>query len=311
MIVLCMPANSMLKLNETSGYVGRFAPSPSGPLHFGSLVAAVGSYLQARKAQGRWLVRIEDIDPPREVKGASQLILDTLEQHHLLWDEAPVFQSQRSALYDSRIADLIEQGLTYYCHCTRAELATLGAGNLCPCASMQQARAGAAIRFNNSHAPQQFFDLVQGHVLANNSDNEAQFAIKRKDGLYAYQLAVVADDIAQGVSQIVRGADLLHATFYQLALYQALGVTAPSYAHLPVVESLPGQKLSKQNHAPALDNKTARQNIIDALTFLGLEPTTVLKSAQITDLLEWAVNVWELKAIPAKLASNDNRIQAL
>lgn len=305
-----MPVKSMLPINESSGYVGRFAPSPSGPLHFGSLVAALGSYLQARKAQGRWLVRIEDIDPPREVKGASEQILDTLVQHQLLWDEDPVYQSQRSTLYDAKITWLIEQGLTYYCHCTRTELTRLGSG-LCGCITDKKSATGAAIRFKNNHAPEQFFDLVQGQVNAVASHTEAQFAIKRKDGFYAYQLAVVVDDIAQGITQVVRGADLLHATFYQLALYQALGVSAPSYAHLPVVESQPGQKLSKQNHALAIDNKTARKNIVDALIFLGLEPPVLLKRAQIQDLLDWAVNVWELGCVPAKLASNDNRISQL
>ncbi|WP_340679212.1 tRNA glutamyl-Q(34) synthetase GluQRS [Paraglaciecola sp.] len=306
-----MPAKSNLSVNKTSTYVGRFAPSPSGPLHFGSLVAALGSYLQARKAKGRWFVRIEDIDPPREVIGASQQILDTLEQHSLLWDDIPVYQSQRGELYDSKIAWLIEQGHTYYCQCTRADLAVLGGGTLCACAIKNQAVAGAAIRFNNTQVPTQFNDVVQGRVCANKNSSEAQFAIKRKDGLYAYQLAVVVDDIAQGVTQVVRGADLLHATFYQLALYQAFGLAAPSYAHLPVVESQPGKKLSKQNHALALDNKTARQNIIDALFFLGLEPPILLKSAPLQELLDWALNVWEIRTIPAKLASNDNRIQAL
>jgi glutamyl-Q tRNA(Asp) synthetase len=304
-----MPANT--NINKTSAYVGRFAPSPSGPLHFGSLVAALGSYLQARQAKGRWLVRIEDIDPPREVKGASQQILDTLELHQLLWDDIPVYQSQRSALYDHKIAWLAEQDFTYYCHCTRAELAAFGSHTLCSCALTRNATLSGAIRFNNVQAPKQFFDLVQGQVWAAENNSEAQFAIKRKDGLYAYQLAVVVDDIAQGITEVVRGADLLHATFYQLALYQAFGVAAPSYAHLPVVESSPGKKLSKQNHALALDNKSARQNIVDALSFLGLEPPSLLKSAQLQELLAWAVNVWEIRAIPAKLASNDNRIQRL
>ena len=303
-----MSANKNFIVNKPAAYVGRFAPSPSGPLHFGSLVAALGSYLQARKAKGRWLVRIEDIDPPREVKGASQTILDTLEQHQLLWDDIPVYQSQRSTLYDNKIAWLIAQGDTYYCHCSRASLASLGKHALCLCATNKQAVSGASIRFNNTQAPRAFFDGVQGKVCAIQNANEAQFAIKRKDGLYAYQLAVVVDDIAQGITQVVRGADLLHATFYQLALYQAFGIEAPEYAHLPVVESRPGQKLSKQNHAIALDNKTAKKNIIDALNFLGLEPSSLLKTADLKDVLEWAVNVWELKAIPAKLASNDNRI---
>ena len=304
-----MPVTPTPQQNHYSAYVGRFAPSPSGPLHFGSLVAALGSYLQARHAKGKWLVRIEDIDPPREVQGASQAILDTLEQHQLFWDQAPLYQSQRSEHYDNAIARLIEKGLTYYCHCSRASLTALGDQTLCACVNAKPNPVGAAIRFKNSNAPHQFYDLVQGQVDAQHSSTEAQFAIKRKDGLYAYQLAVVVDDIAQGVTQVVRGADLLHATFYQLALYQAFAATPPEYAHLPVVESQPGKKLSKQNHAQALDNKNARHNVVHALAFLGMTLPQSLHNGPLPLVLEWATEHWRLSAVPRKLARNDNRIQ--
>lgn len=293
---------------QVNDYIGRFAPSPSGPLHFGSLVAALGSYLQARKSAGKWLLRIEDIDPPREVNGATEQILKTLELHHLYWDDEPVYQSQRYELYDRKIAQLSQQNLTFYCGCTRAQLAATNAQQLCPCANLRTPLKNAAIRFNNQNCPVFFNDVVQGQVDLAEYDSEMQFTIKRKDGLYAYQLAVVVDDIAQGITEVVRGADLISATFYQLALYQAFGISPPSYAHLPVVLGSSGKKLSKQNYAVALDNSKAVQNIFQALSFLGLPPPSDMEHAQIDELMVWAISQWNINKVPAKLACNDNRI---
>jgi glutamyl-Q tRNA(Asp) synthetase len=301
----------MLNANPPSAYVGRFAPSPSGPLHFGSLVTALGSFLQARKSQGKWLVRIEDIDPPREISGASVHILDTLEQHHLYWDDTPVYQSQRITLYQNKINDLVTKGLTFFCHCTRAQLASLAANNLCSCANKVLPAEGAAVRFKNSAEMVSFYDLVQQQVDSVVSDTQAQFAIKRKDGLFAYQLAVVVDDIAQGISEVVRGADLLHATFYQFALYKAFGATPPRFAHLPLVLSANGTKLSKQNHALAIDGQQVSLNLFNAMEFLGLMPPASLTKAIPRDMLNWAINAWDLAAVPRKMACNDNRIKAL
>lgn len=295
--------------NHPTDYIGRFAPSPSGPLHFGSLVAALGSYLQARKSNGKWLLRIEDIDPPREISGASAQILQTLEQHHLFWDDVPIYQSQRSALYQEKINYLQIGGLTFYCRCTRAQLAKLHSNEMCTCADKTKPVANAAVRFRNGRGIRSFYDLVQQQV--DNTTSEAQFAIKRKDGLFAYQLAVVVDDIAQGITEVVRGADLLHATFYQLALYQAFGIEAPRFAHLPVVLNVDGTKLSKQNHALAIDDKKVNQNLFDAMCFLGMSPIEALKTATPNEMLNWATNAWELSAVPRNVACNDNRNKAL
>lgn len=301
----------ILTANQSSAYVGRFAPSPSGPLHFGSLVAALGSYLQARKMQGKWLVRIEDIDPPREVSGASANILTTLQQHHLFWDEAPLYQSQRSALYQEKIDYLLKGGFTYNCHCTRAELARLNTPALCSCAHLKLPINNGAIRFKHDLSITTFYDEIQQQIQSNASETEAQFAVKRKDGLYAYQLAVVVDDIAQGISEVVRGVDLLHATFYQLALYKAFGVTPPRFAHLPLVLNDNGCKLSKQNHAQAIDGEKAAQNLFAALVFLGLSPASSLKAAGPDEILSWAINAWDLHAVRRNVACNDNRIKTL
>jgi glutamyl-Q tRNA(Asp) synthetase len=301
----------ILNASPSLAYVGRFAPSPSGPLHFGSLVTALGSYLQARKLQGKWLVRIEDIDPPREISGASARILETLEQHHLYWDDTPVYQSQRTALYQEKINDLATQGSTFFCHCTRAQLASLTAKKLCLCADNDVSADDAAVRFKNSAGIVSFYDLVQQQVNSVVRDTQAQFAIKRKDGLFAYQLAVVVDDIAQGISEVVRGADLLHATFYQLALYKAFGAQPPRFAHLPLVLNANGAKLSKQNHALAIDSQQAALNLFNAMEFLGLMPPASLAKAAPRDMLNWAIDAWDLSAVPRKIACNDNRIKAL
>lgn len=295
---------------QNNVYVGRFAPSPSGSLHFGSLIAALGSFLQAKKHAGKWLLRIEDIDPPREVVGASDEILRTLEQHHLYWDDAPVYQSQRSAHYEEKIAWLKQNRLTFNCRCTRAQLQA-SHRQLCACRQANYSPHGAAIRFNNAASPCQFDDIIQGHVNLAQSDTEAQFAIKRKDGLYAYQLAVVADDIEQGVTQVVRGADLLPATFYQLSLYRAFGVPAPSYAHLPLVMNTDGKKLSKQNHAPELDLSKVPLNLYQALCFLGMSPPLTLQSALAGEVISWAIANWDISRVPASQMYNDNRITAL
>jgi glutamyl-Q tRNA(Asp) synthetase len=296
-------------LNSTSKqpYIGRFAPSPSGELHFGSLITALGSYLQAKKNNGQWLLRIEDIDPPREVAGASQRIIETLERHQLLWDNKIVYQSQRSHVYEERLAELLKQNLTYYCHCTRAELAMLDHKSCCPCASQQKSPEGAAIRFKNTQAITTFFDAVQQRVVADDNAVEPQFSLKRKDGLYAYQLAVVSDDM----EQVVRGADLLQATFYQLALYRAFAVPAPHFVHLPLVVNAEGKKLSKQNHAQVLDLNRVKHNLVDAMGFLGLNPPTNLLKAKIDTMLSWAIESWDLTHVPKVIACHDNRIAKL
>ncbi|PKG98309.1 tRNA glutamyl-Q(34) synthetase GluQRS [Paraglaciecola sp. MB-3u-78] len=300
-------------VTSNGGYVGRFAPSPSGQMHFGSLVTALGSFLQAKSQNGQWLLRIEDIDPPREVAGASESILRCLEAHHLFWDHDVVYQSDRSDLYNEKIQYLTEQGFTYHCQCSRAHLVSLKFGQACVCADLKLNikslnNENSAIRFRHHNIHQGFYDELLGQVNFPKFDIPAQFAIKRKDNLFAYQLAVVVDDIQQGITQVARGADLLGATLFQLALYQAFDRPAPTFLHFPVVVTEPGKKLSKQNHAREINTKDARANLINALGFFGILPTKELQRGSVQNILNWAICEWDLRKIPAKTECIDNRI---
>ncbi|MCF2947448.1 tRNA glutamyl-Q(34) synthetase GluQRS [Paraglaciecola aquimarina] len=299
---------SSLTLNNASNYVGRFAPSPSGPLHFGSLVTALGSYLQAKSNDGKWLLRIEDIDPPREVAGASDCILSCLEAHQLFWDDSVVYQSQRSELYADKIEWLHKHGFTYHCQCTRAELCQLSQGQICACVGLNLPALSHATRFNFSSPAIHFNDQLLGKITFDQTQLARQFAIRRKDGLFAYQLAVVVDDIQQGITEVARGADLLSATAYQIALYQAFDCAIPQFLHFPVVVSEPGKKLSKQNHASAVQNTAAAANLVAALQFLGLLVPRELTGGAIADILGWAIDNWDLAKLVAKTERIDNRI---
>lgn len=298
----------MKPVTPQSGYVGRFAPSPSGHLHFGSLVAALGSFLQARSQGGQWLLRIEDIDPLREMSGASDSIMRCLEAHHLLWDGEVVYQSNRSDLYNEKIQYLTEQGLTYYCQCTRAQLATVKLGQSCVCANQNLSVENSAIRFRHNNTHLQFYDELLGQVDFTKHDIPTQFTIKRKDALFAYQLAVVVDDIQQGITEVARGADLLDATLFQLALYQGFETPPPKFLHFPVVVTEPGKKLSKQNHACEVNTNDVGNNLINALEFLGLSPSKDLKRESAPNILHWAIDEWDLSKIPTKTECIDNRI---
>lgn len=284
-------------------YRGRFAPSPSGPLHFGSLVCALASYLDAKTHNGIWLVRMEDIDPPREQQGAAANILATLQAHHLAWDEAVLYQSSRAETYRQHIKELLSRGLAYRCNCTRKRLAELGGRYDGHCLrSPPPAQAAAAIRLHLDACLQEvssengFIDLLQGEQ-ANDLISGGDFIIHRKDGLFAYQLAVVVDDIEQGITQIVRGADLLETTAQQRLLFRLFGKVPPGYAHIPVLVDTSGNKLSKQNHAKAVNNATAFANLRSALELLGL-PFPHGTAADIDDLLIWAIENWNLNCVP-------------
>ena len=255
---------------RTDAYIGRFAPSPSGQLHFGSLVAAVGSFVQARANKGRWLVRIEDIDPPREVKGAASDILNTLVSYGLEWDGDVTYQSQHSEHYQAMLAWLAKNELSYLCQCSRKQInqnsqyAGIYARS---CRDLALDQSHCAIRFKNDNPITHFTDKLQGLVHSNAPTGFADdFIIHRKDGLFAYQLAVVVDDIIQGITQIVRGCDLLSTTLHQMTLYQALGQAPIDYLHLPVAVTAPGKKLSKQNHA-----KPSNLNTRPFLSFLPVQ----------------------------------------
>ncbi|MHA6674448.1 tRNA glutamyl-Q(34) synthetase GluQRS [Enterobacter mori] len=281
-----------------SHYIGRFAPSPSGELHFGSLIAALGSYLQARARQGKWLVRIEDIDPPREVPGAAETILHQLEHYGLHWDDDVLWQSQRHDAYRERLAWLYEQGLSYYCTCTRARIQSVGGVYDGHCRTLNNGPENAAVRIRQRSPVTHFTDLLSGEIYANKRLACEDFIIHRRDGLFAYNLAVVVDDHFQGVTEIVRGADLVEPTVRQISLYHQFGWTTPDYIHLPLAVNARGIKLSKQNHAPALPGGDPRPVLIDALRFLNQNVTNEWQDLRIDELLDLAVAHWTLEAVP-------------
>ena len=279
-------------------YVGRFAPSPSGPLHFGSLVAALGSFLQARAQQGRWLVRIEDIDPPREMAGAADLILQTLEAHGLAWDGEVIYQSRRHERYDEVIAALHRAGDLYWCRCTRREIMAAGGFYNGHCRALGLTAEGCAARLRQHHPVYRFEDALQGEITVPAALAEEDFIVRRRDGLYAYNLAVVVDDMDSGITEIVRGADLLEPTVRQIALYQTLGAEVPAWVHLPLAVQADGNKLSKQNHAPALSRDEVRPALWQALHFLGQCPPPELMASRIDEIVAWGIAHWRLAGVP-------------
>ncbi len=279
-------------------YIGRFAPSPSGELHFGSLIAALGSYLQARAHHGTWRVRIEDIDPPREIPGAADTILRQLENYGLHWDGEVLWQSRRHDAYRDALAWLKEQNLSYYCTCTRARIQRVGGFYDGHCRTLNHGPDNAAVRLLQQHPVTHFHDRLRGDIHVDENLAREDFIIHRRDGLFAYNLAVVVDDHFQGVTEIVRGADLIDPTVRQLSLYQQFGWPAPDYIHLPLALNAAGDKLSKQNHAPALPSGDPRPIIIRALQFLNQSATNEWQDLSIDDLLTLAVANWTLSRVP-------------
>jgi glutamyl-Q tRNA(Asp) synthetase len=283
-------------------YHGRFAPSPTGPLHFGSLVAAVASWLDARAAGGRWTVRIEDVDAPRTVPGAADAILRALEACGLEWDGEVVRQAGRSALYERALERLRERGLAYRCRCSRREIADSALrgieGAVYPgtCRGLAIAlEESAAERFRVGPGVVAFEDRVQGRIAQDVAREVGDFIVRRRDGLFAYQLAVVADDGDQGITDVVRGADLLASTPRQILLQRALGLPTPRYLHFPVAIDPQGEKLSKRHGAPALERANAPEAIARALAFLG--QSAVLPDSAPAMLAE-AARGWDLARIP-------------
>ncbi len=285
-------------------YIGRFAPSPSGELHFGSLVAALGSYLQARANQGLWLVRIEDIDPPREVPGAAETILRQLDRYGLRWDGEVLWQSQRHEAYREALASLHQQGLSYYCTCTRSRIQQIGGFYDGHCRALNLGPENAAMRLVQQHPVLSFEDRLRGELIADENLAREDFIIHRRDGLFAYNLAVVVDDHYQGVTEIVRGADLIEPTVRQISLYQQLGWRVPQYVHLPLALNDQGNKLSKQNHAPALPSCDPRPVLAAALTFLNQPVISHWRDLTLEGLLSEAVEKWALVNIPLNASMN-------
>ncbi|MGB1237028.1 MAG: tRNA glutamyl-Q(34) synthetase GluQRS [Pseudomonadales bacterium] len=282
-----------------SMYVGRFAPSPTGPLHLGSLLAALASFLEARSRDGKWLLRIDDIDPPREQPGATQGILATLSAHGFNWDGDVLLQSTRCEAYRKTIKTLALNNLVYPCTCSRKKIKLRTSASHYDrfCLEYPPAHsAEAATRFLNHTSDVRWSDAIQGPQLFSNTE-VGDFILQRRDALWAYHLAVTVDDNAQGITHVVRGFDLLAESAKQIALCSALQIEPPAFTHIPVALSPSGQKLSKQNLAPALDNSSASVNLIKALDLLGQQPEPSLVKSPPEEILAWATKHWQLDRV--------------
>jgi len=291
-------------------YRGRFAPSPTGPLHFGSLVAALGSYLQAESLAGEWWLRIEDIDPPREVPGATEQILRTLEAYGFEWHGEVQYQRNRLARYQDALQQLQHSGLLYACECSRRQIAKVTGHTHGPlvypgtCRSRQlEPRPDRALRLHcHDSTLITFEDAIQGHqrvALAQQGD----FVLKRADGLLSYALAVALDDAEQGMTEVVRGCDLLDATARQIYIQTLLALPVPRYAHLPLaLDPQNGSKLSKQNLATPLSLSQPTTSLWQGLYFLGQNPPIPLQHSSLSELWRWARANWRLKSVPRTAA---------
>jgi len=287
--------------------VGRFAPSPTGDLHMGSLMAAVASFLAAKTAKGRWLLRIEDVDRPREVKGAAERIVRDLARFGFEWDGDIVLQSEREARYRQVLQDLQDQELVYPCSCSRREVLAAGLtgidGPVYPgfCRhGLAKPGAQLAWRFRVPDGEWGFTDPVQGHIVQNLARDVGDFVVLRADGCWAYQLAVVVDDTDFGINQIVRGADLLDSTPRQLALQAALVIEPPYYMHIPVIANERGEKLSKQTLAPALHPGQENRQLTMALQLLHQNPPLGLEKAALGEVWAWALENWNPALFPQR-----------
>ncbi|MBU3695755.1 tRNA glutamyl-Q(34) synthetase GluQRS [Dechloromonas sp.] len=292
-------------------YRGRFAPSPTGPLHFGSLVAAVGSYLDALAHAGEWLVRMEDVDTPRNVPGADADIVRTLEAFGFEWEGEVLYQSKRGEAYAAALDQLTAAGLAYGCACSRKEIAdsatrpAIDGGLAYPGTCRHGLPAGRSARAWRLRVDDQslaFEDRLQGTVSQCLESDVGDFVLRRADGLWAYQLAVTVDDEFQQISDVVRGADLLASTPRQIHLQRCLGYRTPRYAHLPVAANAAGEKLSKQTLARALDGSRAAAELVSALRFLGQQVPQTLVAARVADVWDWARAHWDFAAIPRRRA---------
>ncbi|UOO90718.1 tRNA glutamyl-Q(34) synthetase GluQRS [Vitreoscilla massiliensis] len=297
-------------ISDSKPYIGRFAPSPTGRLHIGSLLTAVATYLDARQHGGTWLVRMEDLDPPREMAGAADDILRTLEAFALYWDGAVMYQHERNDAYQAALEALQAADVLYPCYCSRKDIAALNPvhgvdGWVYPriCADKAyrppHTDKTPAWRVRVPDAVYGFDDAIVGHYQQNLAHDVGDFVLKRADGWWAYQLAVVVDDAAQGMSHVVRGQDLLVSTPRQLYLQQLLGLPQPHYAHLPLLTNALGQKWSKQTRAPALDVRHKECLLNQVLDILGL-PKRPVNDMTCAELLAWAVNEWDIEKVPSQ-----------
>ncbi|HET8552725.1 MAG TPA: tRNA glutamyl-Q(34) synthetase GluQRS [Gammaproteobacteria bacterium] len=285
-------------------YRGRFAPSPTGPLHFGSVVTALGGFLQARSRDGEWQLRIDDIDPDRDSSAALALIPRQLEAFGLHWDGAIVYQSHRAARHREALQTLLDSGRAFYCGCSRREIGDGIYPGTCR-NGLPAGKAARSVRVRVDDARPAFDDPLQGHVTSDLATEVGDFVIRRADGLIAYQLAAAVDDADGGFTEIVRGADLLSSTLRQIWLHRCLDLPSPAYLHLPIAVDANGDKLSKQTHAPPLDSARPGPQLVAALTFLEQRPPTELAVYAPADILDWAVAHWQpqrLRGVAARPA---------
>ncbi|HEX8594110.1 MAG TPA: tRNA glutamyl-Q(34) synthetase GluQRS [Pseudomonas sp.] len=283
---------------KSPAYIGRFAPTPSGYLHFGSLVAALASYLDARSAGGLWLMRMEDLDPPREVAGAQAAILSTLERYGFEWDGQLITQSQRHDAYMQIINRWLSQGLAYACTCSRKQLEPFAGVYPGICRNAGHDWENAAIRIRVPEVQYSFDDRVQGNFQQHLGRDVGDFVIRRRDGLFAYQLAVVIDDAWQGITHIVRGADLLDSTPRQLYLQELLGAPPPKYLHVPLITQPDGNKLGKSYRSPPLPADQATPLLMRALRALGQPVESQLGYGTPQEVLKWGIQHWDVTLIP-------------
>ena len=294
----------MILSSAPSGYRGRFAPSPTGDLHFGSLLAAFGSWLLARDAGGRWLVRVEDLDPPREVEGAARRQLDALRAFGLDADEEIVWQSRRGALYEAALEQLLREGRAFHCHCSRTDLATVSGIHRACVASRTRPDPAVRLRVEDGSVVA-FDDAIRGRYEQDVSRDVGDFVLRRADGLWAYQLAVVVDDADQGITDVVRGADLLDSTLRQILLQRALGLPTPRHAHLPLVLGPDGRKLSKSDAAQPVDPAEPLGTLRAAWRRLGQAPDALATAHDVPDLLRLAGAAFDPARIPRHDAVRD------
>ena len=290
-------------------YIGRFAPTPSGHLHFGSLVAALASYLDARSVGGQWLMRMEDLDPPREEPGAQAAILKALESYGFEWDGEVIRQSDRHDAYAEVLNRLFNHGLAYACTCSRKQLEPYHGIYPGFCRNAGHGTENAAIRLRVPELEYHFIDRVQGEYRQHLGRDVGDFVIRRRDGLYAYQLAVVLDDAWQGITDIVRGADLLDSTPRQLYLQELLGLRQPNYLHIPLITQPDGNKLGKSYRSAPLTADQATPLLLRALRALGQNPGTELSYATPREVLNWAISHWDALLIPRTLDLPEAQLQ--
>ena len=286
-------------------YIGRFAPSPTGPMHFGSLVTAVASYLDAKHQDGLWKVRMEDLDQPRVIKHSDKSILDTLHQHGFQWDDEVIYQSHRLDIYQNCLSKLNQQGNTYFCGCSRKEIADSAMsgidGMIYPgtCRDKKLDSKGHALRIKVEDVYVTFEDKIQGLIEQNILRNFGDFILKRSDGIYAYQLAVVIDDAIQNINTIVRGADLIDSTSRQIYLQKKLSLPSINYGHIPIA-TFNQKKLSKENQSTPVDHSNIKDNLIACLKFLGQNYEVIQKENTLTNFWATAIQLWDISLVPKR-----------